>query len=318
MNTALSNNGQSDITLQSFCSAPEVSIIVPCYNGMRTLQSCLQSLIDLSPDSPSHEIIIVDNGSDDGSLEALTAHPGIQLVREHEIRGPSAARNRGVAVAKGRILAFTDIDCVVSQEWLIKSVPRLNNSDIVGVGGAIEGVRPKNRIQQWMNSRKILDQERALANPFMPYLQTANALFRRDAFNQAGGFDQSLYCGEDCDLSWRIQRNSGGRLEYAADAIVYHDHRCSIRGLFRQSMKNAMGGAHLAKKWHGAIPPKSWKNSVWECWGIIRALKNYLLISLLTGDRRQKFELRLDLIHRIARKAGMILSAAKTGQYSQW
>ncbi len=304
--------------LLSDLSAPEVSIIVPCYNGMRTLQGCLQSLCSLSPDSPAHEIIIVDNGSNDGSLEALAAHSQVQLVKEHQVRGPSAARNRGVAIAKGRILAFTDIDCVVSREWLIKSVPLFKNPEIVGVGGAIEGVKPKNRIQQWMNSRKILDQERALANPFMPYLQTANALFRREVFNRSGGFDQSLYCGEDCDLSWRIQRDSGGRLEYVADAVVYHDHRCSIRGLYRQSMKNAMGGAHLAKKWHGAIAPKSWKSSVWECWGIIRALKNYLLVSILTDDRLKKYEMRLDLIHRIARKAGMITSAFKTGQYSQW
>lgn len=295
-----------------------VSIIVPCYNGMRTLRNCVESLLKLDKASPSHEIIIVDNGSNDGSIEALSAISEIRLVKEHAVRGPSAARNRGATVASGDVLAFTDIDCIVSSRWLLETVPAFANPEIVGVGGAIEGVRPKNRIQEWMNSRKILDQERAMANPFMPYLQTANALFRHDAFNKVNGFDQSLYCGEDCDLSWRLQKETGGNLLYLPAAVVYHDHRCSIRGLFRQSMKNAMGGAHLSRKWHGAIKPKTWKNSVWECWDIVRATLNYLAVSMFTADRQKKFELRLDLIHRFARKTGMIMSALKTGQLSQW
>lgn len=298
--------------------APLVSIIVPCYNGMRTLRGCIESLIELDPASPDHEIIVVDNGSDDGSLEAIASYPQVRLVKEHSVRGPAAARNRGAEAAAGEFLAFTDIDCIVSPRWLVETLPAFADSQVIGAGGAIEGVKPKNRIQKWMNSRKILDQERALSNPFMPYLQTANAVFRSEAFRQIKGFDQSLYCGEDCDLSWRMQKATGGRLAYIPAAVVFHDHRCSIRGLFRQSMKNAMGGAHLAKKWQGAIAQKSWKNSVWECWGIVRALKNYLFVSLFTRDKEKKFELRLDLIHRLARKIGMISSALKTGQLSQW
>lgn len=297
---------------------PEVSIIVPCFNGMRTLRRCIESLLQLDPSSPSHEILIVDNGSNDGSPEAIAAFPGVALILENKVRGPSAARNRGATEATGEILAFTDIDCVVSPGWLLESVPAFKDPEVVGVGGPIEGVKPKNRIQQWMNSRKILDQQRALANPFMPYLQTANALFRRDAFSRVNGFDKSLYCGEDCDLSWRMQKETGGRIDYMPGAIVFHDHRCSVRGLYRQSKKNAMGGAHLALKWQGAIAPKSWKSSVWECWGIFRALKNYLLLSLSSQDSERKFAARLDLIHRIARKNGMIVSALQTGRLDQW
>jgi GT2 family glycosyltransferase len=296
----------------------DVSIIVPCYNGMRTLTACIDSLTRLAPASPPHEILVVDNGSTDGSLEAIAARPEVRLVKEHAVRGPAAARNAGARLAEGTILAFTDIDCVVTPSWLVESLPAFAAPEVVGVGGAIEGVRPKNRIQAWMNSRKILDQERALAHPFRPYLQTANALFRREAFQRVGGFDPRLYCGEDCDLSWRVQQETGGTLAYRPQALVFHDHRCSLRGLFRQSKKNAMGGAHLALKWRDGFPPKTLKQSVWECWGILRGLGRFLGSALVEANAPRTFDLRLDLLHRFARKLGMIESAWQTGQWSQW
>lgn len=299
-------------------SEPRVSIIVPVYNGMRTLEDCLDSLCVLAPESPSHEILVVDNGSTDGSLQAITARPGITLVKEHQVRGPSAARNAGAREARGEILGFTDIDCIVTKRWLIEAIGAFDDPGVVGAGGRVEGVEPRNDIQAWMNSRKILDQERALAHPFLPYLQTANAFYRREDFLKIGGFDTDLLYGEDCDLSWRIQQATGGRLTYCSQALVYHDHRCSISGLYRQSIKNAMGGAWLARKWAGAFLPKHWKTSVWECWDILCALNRYATACLALSKNKKQFERRLDLFHRIARKHGMIRSAWQTGQWHQW
>ncbi len=65
----------------------EVSIIIPCYNGMRTVTECLRSLLSLDPQSPSHEIIVVDNGSTDGSVEVIKAFKQVKLLYEHDIQG---------------------------------------------------------------------------------------------------------------------------------------------------------------------------------------------------------------------------------------
>lgn len=296
----------------------EVSIIIPCYNGMRTIRGCIDSLAALDPDSPSHEIIIVDNGSDDGSAEAAASYKQVKVLYELEKRGPAAARNTGASAAQGSVLAFIDIDCIVSPDWLKRIIPVFADPQIAGAGGSIIGTEPKNRVQQWMNSTGILDQERAFNHQFLPFLQTANALFRTSVFHQVKGFDTHLICGEDCDLSWRIQRDAGGTLVYVPEAVVYHDHRASVRGLYRQSMKNAMAGALLAAKWKEAIPPKSWKTSIWELWDLLLAALRYAASVLPYRSSSQRFFLRMDVLHRLGRKHGMIKSAWKTRQWSRW
>jgi cellulose synthase/poly-beta-1,6-N-acetylglucosamine synthase-like glycosyltransferase len=296
----------------------DVSIIIPCYNGMRTVFECLSSLIALDPASPSHEIIVVDNGSTDGSVEVVKTFKQVKLLYEHTLQGPAPARNTGVQGSHGEILAFIDVDCIATPRWLIESYAAFEDPLVVGAGGRIEGSAPKNEIQQWMNDAKILDQERTLNHHFMPFVQTANALFRKEAFLAVGGFDIGLISGEDCDLSWRIQKLGGGRLAYCPEALVYHDHRASMKGVYRQSRTNAMAGALLSRKWEGILPAKSWKTSVWECWDLLlsgfRVIGSYLTFQ----GRSRKIRMRLDFLHRFARKEGMIRSAIKTRQWSQW
>ncbi|MDY0287629.1 MAG: glycosyltransferase [Sphaerochaeta sp.] len=299
-------------------SQVDVSIIIPCYNGMRTLTQCLDSLIALDPLSPPHEIIVVDNGSTDGSVEVIKTYKEVTLLYEHTIQGPAAARNTGVRGSHGAILAFIDIDCIATPRWLIESFSAFDDPLVVGAGGRIEGSVPKNEIQQWMNDAKILDQERTLNNSFMPFVQTANALFRKDAFLAIEGFDIGLISGEDCDLSWRIQKVSGGRLAYCPDALVYHDHRASMKGVYRQSRTNAMAGALIAKKWKGSLSKKSWKTSVWECWDLLLSGLRLIGTYLTFQDKGKRINKRLDFLNRFGRKEGMIRSAIKTRQWSQW
>jgi GT2 family glycosyltransferase len=296
----------------------DVSIIIPCYNGMRTITECLQSLLALDPESPSHEIIVVDNGSTDESVEIIKSFKQVTLLFEHSIQGPAAARNTGMRGSHGAILAFIDIDCIATPRWLIESIAAFKDPKVMGAGGKIEGSVPKNEIQVWMNAAKILDQERAVNHPFMPYLQTANALFRKNAFLAVDGFDTGLICGEDCDLSWRIQKITGGRIAYCPQALVYHNHRASLKGVYHQSRNNAMAGALLSKKWEGVLPKKKWKTSVWECWDLLLSGLRLIGANLTFRNKSRRFSLLLDFLHRLARKDGMIRSAIKTRQWSQW
>src|SRR3989339_1251365 len=97
-----------------------VSVIVPMFNAQATIRECIESLLRLDP--LPYEIIIVDNGSTDDSVASVE-----KVVKEKEMslvailsekeRGPAAARNCGAKAAKGGILAFTDSDCTVPQDW---------------------------------------------------------------------------------------------------------------------------------------------------------------------------------------------------------
>lgn len=97
----------------------DLTVIIPHFNQPDFLARCLSSLAAQEGDVPSHEIIVVDNGSREMPEAVVAAHEGVQLLRE-ETPGPGPARNRGVVEAQGAILAFIDADCLAGPGWLAR------------------------------------------------------------------------------------------------------------------------------------------------------------------------------------------------------
>lgn len=281
---------------------PVVSVIIPVFNGARTICACLDSLLELSPRSPTHEIIVVNNRSTDNTAQLVGRYPNVALTNE-ERRGPAAARNKGLDMARGVYVAFIDSDCIVTPEWMIEAMDAFSDSGVLGVAGAIVGTTPANDIQDWLNVRGTLDPQRALAHPFLPYIQTANAIFRRETLLTVGGFTETISVagGEDCDLSWRILTKLDGRFSYAPEALVYHDHRTTLRGVFRQSAAAARGSVCLAQIWGGSLPKRSWKTSAWEYSNLLYRAYAWVK-SVLTG---QPSKARLWALLDFVQAAGM-------------
>jgi glycosyltransferase involved in cell wall biosynthesis len=98
-------------------AAIDVSVVVPFYNAERSIEDCIAALRAQTLAPPCYEIIMVDNNSTDGSVDLVRKYPDVRLLSEKK-QGSYAARNRGVAAARGAIVAFTDADCVPSREWL--------------------------------------------------------------------------------------------------------------------------------------------------------------------------------------------------------
>ena len=101
---------------------PKVSVVVPSYNGDRTLKACLDSLQKLN--YPDYEIILVDDGSVDTTGQIALAHPKIRYFHHEQNLGLSVARNTGIAAATGEIIAFTDSDCAPTKTGSIISSAR--------------------------------------------------------------------------------------------------------------------------------------------------------------------------------------------------
>jgi hypothetical protein len=91
-------------------AAIDVSVVVPFYNAERSVEDCIAALRAQTLAPPRYEIIMVDNNSTDGSADLVRKYPDVRLLSE-EKQGSYAARNRGVAAARGAIVAFTDADC---------------------------------------------------------------------------------------------------------------------------------------------------------------------------------------------------------------
>jgi GT2 family glycosyltransferase len=224
-------------------SREEASVIIVTYNGRHYLGDCLRSVHDEL--RSGDEVIVVDNGSGDGSAGFVSEHyPRVRLLRNAENRGFAAACNQGAAMASGEVLVFLNQDTQVTPEWLRALVEGLEGGRVVGLTTSKTLVMSQpTRIQACGQDVHYagLVFARGFGAP-AGSLDAADAVgavagcsfaVRRDVWQELGGFDETLYMYyEETDLSWRA-RMRGYRSAYVPDSVVYHDHRPSTASAFR-------------------------------------------------------------------------------------
>lgn len=212
---------------------PTVSIVIPVFNGAKTIRKCLDAIQNLNYPKNKYEVIVVDNNSTDSTPDIVREYP-VRLEFEREIQGPHAATNTGVRVATGEILAFTDSDCVPEINWLRNLVCPFQDEKIVGVGGRIEAYNPTTRIERFLNNEIRIFKNCVSMDPSFPAaIITGNASYRADDFRAVGMFNRNLYTGSEVDLAFRIQLITGKVVTYADNAVVYHIFSPTIRRMFR-------------------------------------------------------------------------------------
>lgn len=186
---------------------PGVSVIIPTHNRRAMLREALSSVA--AQRGSSFEVLVVDDGSTDGTWQDLSGHDlsahfaDIRAVRT-ERRGPAAARNRGIALARGRLIAFLDSDDLWMPEKLARqSLFMRNNPDcLISQTG-----------ETWMrDGRSVNPGQRHRKRPgdiFIDSLRTclispSAAILRRELLDEVGGFDEDMAACEDYDLWLRI------------------------------------------------------------------------------------------------------------------
>lgn len=214
-------------------TSPEVSVIIPNWNGESLLPACLGSLRRQS--FQDFEVILVDNGSTDRSVDVARAHiPEIRVIRFPENRGFSAAVNAGIRQARGREIALLNSDVKAAPEWLEALVKALDSHaeisacaskmlnarspdllDGVGIGCLAGGIGYP------IGSHE--PDRGQYAYPFEVLGPSAGAaLYRRGFFDTVGLFDEEFFAyHEDVDLSLRAQW-AGLRSLYVPSAVAYH------------------------------------------------------------------------------------------------
>lgn len=199
----------------------KVNIVVPVYNGERTLSSCLDSLINLDFPKENLEIIVVDNNSTDRTRDIIKDYP-VRYVFEQK-RSRAAARNRGIRESRGDLIAFIDVDCIAQTSWLINLIGGFSDSRVGGCGGEFRSLHTQSLIHKYFDMRLLGPQEKGLANQglLLPRINTRNAVYRRRVLEDVGLFDDNLVNNEDSDLSLRIGLE-GYKLNYVPEAVVYH------------------------------------------------------------------------------------------------
>ena len=206
-----------------------VSVVLPTFNRLERLKVVLQALATQSMDPADYEVIVVSDGSTDGTDDYLkTADLPCRFSRITQSNsGPAAARNRGLDMASGRLVLFLDDD-VVATEGLIEQHARAHIRE--GDGAVVIGPmatptdRRLGRYARWEQSR-LYKQYAALARgdyaPTFRQFYTGNASVERDLVRSVGGFDERLRRAEDVELAYRLHRR-GARFVYDGDAVGVH------------------------------------------------------------------------------------------------
>lgn len=245
-------------------NTPAVSIVIPAHNAAATLNEQLDAL---RAQADGHtEIIVVDNGSTDGT-RALVERAGavdtrVRVVTADTGQGPSYARNVGITAARAEQVLCCDADDVVADGWFDALTGALAAHPFVGGPIEVDRLNPP-----WLadgRGRWGVDQPGTFGG--IEFAHGCNLGIRRSVYLDAGGLDEQLHAGEEIDLALRLRR-AGTPLSFVPGAIVHYRYRRELRALVRQAF--AYGrvvptlnrrGATVA----GFVPaPAGWRRGLW-------------------------------------------------------
>jgi glycosyltransferase involved in cell wall biosynthesis len=227
--------------MTSIDNSPSVTVIVPAYNEAARIGACVDSLTAQSYPTKRLQIIVVDNGSSDGTFELLQRMPGIEALRETQ-PGSYAARNLALRHARGDIVCFTDADCQADRDWVRNACAHLADPGVGIVAGHVEldfGNHPSLTASELFEKCFAF---RQADNARDGVCVTANWCSPRALVERLGGFDSTVKSGGDHKLSKSIVA-AGYRIVFASDAVVRHPARTSFHEL-TSKRRRVIGGVY--------------------------------------------------------------------------
>lgn len=231
-----------------------ISVIICTYNGSATLAACLESLENLN--YPGYEVLLVDDGSTEDISRTAQAFPKVRYLRQPHA-GLSAARNLGMEEARGELLAYTDDDCIVDEDWLNHAAAGFDDEAWVACGGPNIPPGPRNAVEAVVAAAPGSPTHVMLNDAEAEHLPGCNLVIRKASLKAVGGFRTRYHtAGDDVDICWRL-REAGGRLRFVPGAMVWHHRRRTYRAYLRQQRGYGHAEALLMKDHPGRF----------ACWG---------------------------------------------------
>lgn len=237
---------------------PELSVVVPAFEASRTIAQCIRALRSQTLPREHYEIIVVDDASTDDTYQ-VASREGARVLRLERNTGPGAARNVGVAAARGQLIVFTDADCEPCPDFLADLQVRLRDPRVGGVKGAYRS-RQRALVARFVQCEYEQRYERTARLPTIDFVDTSACCFRRADVLRVGGFEPRLRMCEDQEMSFRLARD-GVRIEFAPEACTYHLHCEDPLGYVRKKFRIARWKAqvlrlHPSKMLHDSHTPQ--------------------------------------------------------------
>ena len=251
-------------------ATPAVSVVIPTYNRAARLRRVLAALVSQTYPRSCYEIVVVSDGSTDGTDEMLREQPPTEVAFAAQSNaGPAAARNRGVEMASGTLLLFIDDDVIATPSLVERHVERHREG---GEGQVVIGpmaTPPDVELSPWVQWEQTMlyRQYRAMVqgvyDPTPRQFYTGNASVARDAVVAAGGFDTRFRRAEDIELAYRLEE-AGLRFTFDPHAVGHHHAERSFASwlqnaydygmcdaLFAARARSPLGGRHRGTR----LPP---------------------------------------------------------------
>lgn len=244
----------SPASAERAASRPSATVIVPTRDRPESLARCLSALGRLDYPADRLQIVVVDDGSEPVvDRSAVRAAPAVRWLRQSN-RGPAAARNAGLAVATGDIVAFTDDDCEPDPGWLAALADALDRAPDALVGGVTVNALDDNPYSAM--SQAIVEGARAWMETNRSDLRfhaANNLAARAQRLRAIDGFDPAFRTAEDRELADRWLRG-GGSILTIPGAVVRHRHAMGLTGFWRQHFGYGRGASrlHRARRMRGS------------------------------------------------------------------
>ncbi len=232
------------------------SIIIPTFNRKDLLEMCLRSLLAQNFPADEYEIIVIDDGSDDGTEALLVRYSKDNASLRHfrtDHSGPGRARNKGMEEASGKFIVFTDDDCVVGRDWLKKLEKEFSRSGADAVGGSI--TNPTDRYIAWaqylLNFSSWLPKGR---KRYVKDIPTANICYRREAVEGHRFPGRTIGAVYEDTLFNHALVEEGKKILFCPDIMVWHhtwEQDYGLRKFFAIQKKAGMGFLLRGYRVHG-------------------------------------------------------------------
>ncbi|MDX2170101.1 MAG: glycosyltransferase [Deltaproteobacteria bacterium] len=228
------------------------SVVVPVLNGAETIGDLLTALANQVGAPRDVEVLVVDNGSTDRTAAIVGGYPVALL---HESRpGPSAARNRGLAQARGEVVVFADADTLPTRRWLAELLAPFADPATVVAGGHAVDYRPTTAAERFMAQLGVHRLEYEFFRARVPYVAAESMAVRRTALLAVGAWDETFRTAEDLDVCVRLVRRYGCRVLRQPAAVLFSRRRPTFEALFAQAWNYGQGLGQARLRYPEVIP----------------------------------------------------------------
>jgi len=220
----------------------KVSVVLLTKDSAETVSKTLESI--MSQTRKPDEIVVVDGNSKDNTVDIIKQYP-IKLVTEPGL-GFGHARNLGVKNAEGDIVFFIDSDCYADEKWIEKTLPHFLDPNIAGVTGQTRLWNTNHGVARFLacvGGRMNMPTKQR----FVEIAPTMNLAIKREAVFEVGGFDESLFRGEDTEITYKVTRRH--KILYEPEAVIWFKGSPTLKIASKKCINHFVGVGQLFAKY---------------------------------------------------------------------